>query len=305
MLFTSQTTRAMYLAEHFHAGQVDKSGAPVLFHVFRVADAMDTEEETIAALLHDTIEDTEAMLADFDEFPKEVTAAIQLLTRSTNETYDAYIRRLKPNDIARKVKIADIMDHLSLDRAEFLTVSMEKRYRDALHILLDDRGENWCGSCRHYVPADNLSKMTCSVGDDAFDAHGVGCTQFLSQYIQYPITVTHIDNNSNQHFSLHKCGTPVKVRPCSDNPENKTYFGILLGELPYSATCSHNSKTGVLTIRSIDNPAIFIPKLNKVVYGCESWWAHAESPEDAEQIITDDDIENTWYIKLLRDIQKS
>lgn len=304
MLITPKTTRAMQMAERFHAGQTDWSDAPTMLHVYRVAEAMDTEEETIVALLHDTIEDSEAMLADFDGFGQDICTAIELVSRDIiRDTYMDYIRRLKGNDIARKVKIADIMDHLSLDRAEYLTRSLEERYRGALSVLLGSEAENRCTKCRRYMPANGL-KLACSLHDEAEKRDGADCVQFVSRFIQYPITVTAIDNKSDRHFSLYPCGQPVIVRPCGDNPEKKTFFGILLGDLPYMATCAYDRGTGTMTIQSMDNPAIYVPALQKVVYGYESWWRCIESPEEAEKAITQDDIDNTWWVKLLRDSLK-
>lgn len=304
MLITTTTTRAMRLAEEFHAGLADKAGAPSLFHLFRVADAMETEDETVAALFHDLLEDTAAKPDTLNEFSEAVRSAVALLTRVSDKSYEEYIRALKSNDIARKVKIADILEHLALDRAEFLTPSLEKRYQKALAILLEDNTEDRCSKCRRCQLGEKLRELVCAAHDEAFKNRGAGCVQFESRYIQYPITVTDIQNNSDQHYSLHTCGQPVKVRPCACNEENKTYFGILLGDLPYMATCGFDKETGTLTIRTMDNPAIFVPALKKVVYGCESWWERIDTPEAADKAITDDDIENTWYVKLLQSLTK-
>jgi len=305
MIFTEATTRAMHLAEFFHAGRVDKTGVPALLHVFRVADAMEDEDSTVAALLHDIPGDATAKLDTLSEFSETVRDAVVLLTRTPDVTYEDYVRSLKPNNIARKVKVADILDHLALDRAEFLTPSLEKRYEKALAILLADDADCRCDKCRRRELGAKLGEFVCTAHSDAFENRGADCTQFENRYIQYPITVTSIENNSDKHYSLYKCGQPVKVRHCVDNKEDKTYFGILLGDLPYMATCGFDKKTGTLTIRSMDNPAIFVPKLNKVVYGCESWWMRIETYEDANKAISDDDIENNWYIKLLRDMYQN
>jgi len=96
-----------------------------------------------------------------------------------------------------------------------------------------------------------------------------------------------------------KCGTPVKVLSCKKEHGNKTYFGILLGEIPL--TINHSiDKNGVVTAsRSMYNPAIFIPELNDIVFGCESWWGEITSKEELDKLITDDVIQNVWYVKLL------
>jgi hypothetical protein len=47
------------------------------------------------------------------------------------------------------------------------------------------------------------------------------------------------------------------------------------------------------------NPAMFVPELNRIVFGCESWWKVLNNKEDFSDI-TDADIENVWYVKALR-----
>jgi hypothetical protein len=96
------------------------------------------------------------------------------------------------------------------------------------------------------------------------------------------------------------CGTFVKVRPCGDEYGNKTYFGILLGDIALSI--SHVEKGGVVTAsHSMYNPAIYIPDLRDIVYGCGCWWSRIETKEDAEKFITDDSINSTWYVKILKE----
>lgn len=172
MLFTEKTTKAMSFANYAHADQKDKSGAPYMLHVYRVADAMDTEDETCAALFHDILED-----CSFD------------------------------------IKTA----------------------KD--------------------VPLPSL----------------------------YP------------------CGQPVSVRPCGDK---ETYFGILLGEMPYTSHVSFDRKNGELTVGHMLNSAIYVPKLGRVVYGFESWWQRIDTDEEADKAITDDGIQNQWYMRMLRDAMR-
>lgn len=72
-----------------------------------------------------------------------------------------------------------------------------------------------------------------------------------------------------------------------------------MGDLPISITTSYSGETGILTNRTMNNPAIFVPELKKIIYGCESWWREIESIEDFNGI-SKGDIENTWYVKLLK-----
>jgi len=96
-----------------------------------------------------------------------------------------------------------------------------------------------------------------------------------------------------------KCGAPVKVRSCKNEHGDKTYFGIFLGEIPLSIGHSIDKQGVVTASRSMYNPAIFIPELNDIVFGCESWWGEIKSKEELDKLITDDVIKNVWYVKLL------
>lgn len=99
----------MKLAYHAHRGQTDKSGIPYIFHPIHLAEQMDDEYSCAAALLHDTVEDTAVTLDDLRrEFPPGVTDAIALLTHSADVDYFDYVRKIKENPIARKVKLADL-----------------------------------------------------------------------------------------------------------------------------------------------------------------------------------------------------
>lgn len=93
----------------------------------------------------------------------------------------------------------------------------------------------------------------------------------------------------------------VKIRPCGD--EDKHYFGIMLGDIAQSLGCDIDDKTETLKIGfSFYNPAIFVPELKKVVYGCESWWSVIGSEEELKELITDETIGNVWYVKILKEL---
>ena len=52
------------------------------------------------------------------------------------------------------------------------------------------------------------------------------------------------------------------------------------------------------------NPAIYVPELGKVIYGMESWW-HAIKDEKELKDITDNDIDNVWYVKALKEVNNA
>ena len=109
MIYTELTMKAMVLAYNAHHGQVDKGGIPYIFHPIHLAESMDDEISTCVALLHDTVEDTELTLeALAKEFPKEVVDAVALMTHEEGVDYFDYVRAIKKNPIAVKVKLADL-----------------------------------------------------------------------------------------------------------------------------------------------------------------------------------------------------
>ncbi len=118
----STLERAISLAATLHAGQVDKAGARYILHPLRVMLRMTTDEDRIAAVLHDVIEDCNATPAALlaEGFSPPVVEAVECLTKlrinSEEEAYDAFIRRVAKNPIARRVKLADLADNMDLTR---------------------------------------------------------------------------------------------------------------------------------------------------------------------------------------------
>ena len=136
MINTKLTRKAMIIAYEAHKNQVDKSGVPYIYHPIHVAEQMDTENECIIALL---LEDTDVTFKQLEEvFSKEIIDILKLLTREENIEYDEYIKRIKNNSIACKVKIADLTHNLDKTRLDFVTevdVKRNEKYKKALQIL--------------------------------------------------------------------------------------------------------------------------------------------------------------------------
>ena len=126
------------------------------------------------------------------------------------------------------------------------------------------------------------------------------CSMYNSRFIEYPITVSSIEQKPIDYSDIlykNYVGKPVAVRLANGT---KTYLGVFLGELPTNSLVSHD-KENKLTISHMMNPAMFVPELNKIVFGCESWWKCLESEEDFKEI-SDDDIDNIWYVKALKSL---
>lgn len=133
--------RAIALAVDAHAGQTDKAGATYIRHPLRVMRHMETPQERVVAVLHDVIEDTEytpAMIED--EFDEEIRDAVEALTKRDGESYSDFVERAAANDLARKVKIADIEDNMDLTRLSEVsekTVERQVKYHKARQQLRD------------------------------------------------------------------------------------------------------------------------------------------------------------------------
>ena len=134
MIYTDLTKKAMKLMYDRHKDQIDKSGMPYVFHPMHVAEQMNDEYTTIVGLLHDIVEDTDVTLEDLDrmEFPIEIIEAIKLMTHKEGVPYFDYVKAIGDNDIARKVKIADLehnMDVTRLNEIDEWTKTRLEKYR--------------------------------------------------------------------------------------------------------------------------------------------------------------------------------
>ena len=140
MIYTAMTRKAMKLAYEAHQGQTDKSGVPYIFHPIHLAEQMQTEDETVCALLHDVAEDTAYTLSELAAmgFPQEVTDALALLTHDKSVPYPDYVCKVKTNRIAAAVKLADLRHNSDLTRLEAPDGDAQTRaekYRQAIAIL--------------------------------------------------------------------------------------------------------------------------------------------------------------------------
>lgn len=120
MIYTDLTKKAMKIAFKAHSGQLDKAGIPYINHPLHLAEQMDDEASTCVALLHDTIEDSNGIVTIEslmnDCFPLRIIEAVRLLTHDENIAYMDYVAKLSHNQLARKVKIADLKHNLDTTR---------------------------------------------------------------------------------------------------------------------------------------------------------------------------------------------
>ena len=140
MIYTPSTKQAMKLCFNAHKDQVDYNGIPYVFHPIHLAEQMQDEDSTVVALLHDVVEDTEYTIDDLIAmgFNESVIEAIRLMTHDDGVEYTEYLEKIKENDLARRVKIADVMhnsDQTRLDVIDEKARKWEIKYKQAKEIL--------------------------------------------------------------------------------------------------------------------------------------------------------------------------
>jgi len=125
----SNLDTAILMAVKAHKDQKDKSGEPYILHPIRVMMKMKTEEEKIAAILHDTIEDSDLSVGDLQKagFSNDIIEAVKLLTRDEAIPYDDYITGIETNKLALKIKIADLEDNMNILRLNAIDDKAVKR----------------------------------------------------------------------------------------------------------------------------------------------------------------------------------
>ena len=131
----STLQRAIEIATQAHQGQFDKSGKDYIGHPLRVMEMGSTEEEKIAGVLHDVVEDSdwtfEALEAE--GFSQEIIAALKCVTKlSETENYDDFIERVKKNPLAVAVKINDLTDNMDIRCLPYLSDKDIKRLKKYL-----------------------------------------------------------------------------------------------------------------------------------------------------------------------------
>ena len=91
------------------------------------------------------VEDTNITLEDLaQQFPAEVVDVVALLTHEEGVDYFDYVRRIKDNPIAKKVKLADLAHNMDSSRFASVPVPagqigrLRSKYTKAKAILLED-----------------------------------------------------------------------------------------------------------------------------------------------------------------------
>ena len=171
----STLQRAIEIATQAHKGQLDKSGKDYIGHPLRVMEMGRTEEEKIAGILHDVVEDTSWTfeMLEAEGFSKEITDALRCVTKvSENENYADFIGRIKKNPLAAAVKLNDLTDNMDIRRLPYLSDKDVKRLKKYLKAYKRLSGEpvysvyacrqehpnaELIGMCKKGIPADSIA----------------------------------------------------------------------------------------------------------------------------------------------------
>jgi (p)ppGpp synthase/HD superfamily hydrolase len=115
-----KTELAEYIARRVFQDKKDLNREPYIDHISRVASNFREPYLIQAAWLHDLMEDFPEWTFDQIKalFWEDVANLVSLLTRKDGEDYFDYIRRIKTNYSATRIKIADLKDNLNVLRYE-------------------------------------------------------------------------------------------------------------------------------------------------------------------------------------------
>lgn len=122
--------------------------------------------------------------------------------------------------------------------------------------------------------------------------------------VQLPIIVSQIDIVGDQRMENRYgyAGKLVRVRPLVENPNNLTYVGIYLGELIDAPKVFYYSGPNKLRIDNSYTPAIFVPALNRVVWGSNVFWDRPANDKDLFREVTQNEIDSVGYERLTRPV---
>ena len=134
--------RALAIIGRVYAESVDKSGHAIAGHFIRVSEYFIDEDTRIIGLLHDIVEDKKLTFKDLIMlgFSLDIINALKILTRS-KEIYPNYVDYItsvleSDNELAIRVKYADMLDNSSFYRLNLLEESIKirltKKYENQL-----------------------------------------------------------------------------------------------------------------------------------------------------------------------------
>ena len=145
----SQIEIALEIAMKAHKGQRDLDGKPVILHPLSVAMKGSNENEIVAGLLHDVVEDAGYTFDDLlaAGISPNVVDALRLLTHEKGTDYMEYVRRIADsnNPIAVNVKCNDLDHNLARGRRgdHLKQVAKHTAAREIIQKVNGDEGAAW------------------------------------------------------------------------------------------------------------------------------------------------------------------
>ena len=108
----SSLEHAISLCATAYAGRLTKSGSPAILHPLRLMMDMQTNDERIVAMLHDLCYDCPEWTVErlaAEGFSVEVMDGIDAVTMRDGEPRAGFIARVAANELARRVKLAELI----------------------------------------------------------------------------------------------------------------------------------------------------------------------------------------------------
>lgn len=143
--------KAEIIIKELFKNKVDKLGRSYIGHLYRVSNKLKVPIEKVAALLHDTVEDTDVTFEDLLDvgFPYKLLVIVKLVTKEkvdkTNMSDDAKLKLYSDeidniinsgNIHAIRLKESDMSDNYNKDRLKDLPIEkqewFEKKYSKQL-----------------------------------------------------------------------------------------------------------------------------------------------------------------------------
>ena len=139
MFYSDLVRKAATISFKAHQEDQDKSGYPYFMHPMTLAVQFDDEATVCVALLHDVIEDHGDIYSfaylEKEGFYEEIIDALKLLTHDPKVAYLEYVKAIKNNPIARRVKLADLKHNSDLRRTNGVKPYKYELYQEAIKIL--------------------------------------------------------------------------------------------------------------------------------------------------------------------------
>jgi (p)ppGpp synthase/HD superfamily hydrolase len=123
--------KAIGIAVEAHRGQRDRNGVPYILHPLRVMARVDTDAEKTIAILHDVVEDTDWTFERLAQegFPDEIIGPLKCVTKKDGEQYEDFVKRSASNELALRVKLADLEDNMDARRLSNVTEKDAERLK--------------------------------------------------------------------------------------------------------------------------------------------------------------------------------